>query len=103
MRTHFACPRSLPIAKNPPKSSQTVSAPSRPFLQNVKGLSKTSARQVHSNFAKNLGRRVLGNTFSGPKDSLLGPRDRPGGGLPRAPNGGVQKVRSLKSSFVLSL
>ena len=32
----------------------------------MKGFSKSSHQKVHPNFAKNLGRQILGNTFSGP-------------------------------------
>ena len=36
------------------------------FLHKLKVLSKNSPPKVHPNYAKNLGRQILGNTFSGP-------------------------------------
>ena len=57
--------KSLPIAKNPPKPSQEFSEQSWPFLHKFKGFSMNSPQKVHANFTKNLGRQILGNTFSG--------------------------------------
>ena len=63
----FGNRKSPPITKNPPKSSQEFSEHSRPFLHKLKGLNKNSPPKVHPSFAQNLGRQILGNTFSGPK------------------------------------
>ena len=60
--------KSLPIAKNHPKPSQEFREQIGPFLHNMKGFSKTSHQKVYPKFAKNFGRQILGNTFSGPKN-----------------------------------
>ena len=41
-----------------------LSEQSRPFLYKFKGSSKSSPQKVQANFAKNLGRQILGNTFA---------------------------------------
>ena len=62
--------KSLPIAKNHPKPSQEFREQIGPSLRKMKGFSKSSHQKVHPNFAKNLGRQILGNAFSGPKKGL---------------------------------
>ena len=59
--------KSLPIAKNHPKTSQDFSEQFGPSTHKIKGFSKNSRQKVHPNFAKILGRQILGNTLSGPK------------------------------------
>ena len=58
--------KSLSIAKNHLKSSQEFSERFGPFILKMKGFSRNSSQKVHPNFAQNLGRQILGNTFSGP-------------------------------------
>ena len=56
--------RSLSIAKNHPKPSQEFSEQFGPSIRKMKGFSRNSPERVHPNFAENLGRQILGNTFS---------------------------------------
>ena len=58
--------KSLSIAKNHPKTSQEFSEQFGPSTHEIKGLSKNSHQKVHPNFAKILGRKILGNTLCGP-------------------------------------
>ena len=70
---------SLSIAKNHPKTSQEVSEQFGPSTHKIKGFSKNSHQKVHLNFAKILGRQILGNTLSGPNRKVasgLGPSKR---------------------------
>ena len=62
--------KSLPIAKNHPKTSQEFSEQFGPATHKIKGFSKNSLQKVHPNFAKNLGRQILGNTFSDPPKKI---------------------------------
>ena len=55
------------MAKNHPKPSQEFREQIGPFLHKMKGFSKISHQKVHAKFAKNLGRQILENTFSGAK------------------------------------
>ena len=57
--------KSLSIAKNHPKPSQEFSELFGPSIHKMKGFSRNSPQKVHPNFAQNLGRQILGNTFSG--------------------------------------
>ena len=66
----FGDRKSLSIAKNHPKTSQEFSEQFGPSTHNIKGFSKNSHQKVHPNFAKILGRQILGNTLSGPNDLL---------------------------------
>ena len=59
--------KSLSIAKNHPKPSQEFSEQFGPSIHEMKGFSRNSPQRVHPNFAQNLGRQILGNTFSGLK------------------------------------
>ena len=59
--------KSLSIAKNHLKTSQEISEQFGPSTHKIKGLSKNSHQKVHPNFAKILGRQILGNTLSAPK------------------------------------
>ena len=70
--------KSLPIATNPPKSSQEFS---RPFLHKFQGLRKNSPQKVHANF----GRQILGNTFSGPNSCFCKEGKRPKRNPPKHP------------------
>ena len=67
----FGDRKSLSIAKNHPKPSQEVFEQFGPSIHKMKGLSRNSPQKVHPNFAQNLGRQILGNTFSGLKRSFL--------------------------------
>ena len=60
-------PKSLSIAKNHPKPSQEFSEQFGASIHKIKGFSRNSPQKVHPNFAQNLGRQILGNTFSGLK------------------------------------
>ena len=63
---HFIGDRkSLSIAKNHPKPSQEFSEEFGPPIHKTKGFSRNSPQKVHPNLAKNLGREVFWNTFSG--------------------------------------
>ena len=56
------------IAKNHAKLSHEFSEQFRPpSTHRMKGFSRNSLQKVHPNFAQNLGRQILGNTFSGLK------------------------------------
>ena len=55
--------KSLSIAKNHLKPSQEFSEQVGPSIHNMKGFSRNSPQKVHPNFAENLGRQILGNTF----------------------------------------
>ena len=57
---------SLSIAKNHAKTSQEFFQQFGPSTHKLKGFSKNSHQKVHPNFAKILGRQILGNTLSGP-------------------------------------
>ena len=57
--------KGLSIAKNHPKPSQEFSEQFGPSIHKLKGFSMNSPQEVHPNFAQNLGRQILGNTFSG--------------------------------------
>ena len=59
--------KSLSIAKNHRKPSQEFSEQSGPPIHKMKGFSRNSPQKVHPNFAQNLGRQILGNTFLGLK------------------------------------
>ena len=61
----FGDRKSLSIAKNHPKPSQEFSEQFGPSIHKIKGFRRNSPRKVHPNFAENLGREILGNTFSG--------------------------------------
>ena len=61
--------KSLSIAKNHPKPSQEFSEQFGPSIHEMKGFSRNSRHKVHPNFAQNLGRQILRNTFSGLKVS----------------------------------
>ena len=63
---HLGDRKSLSIAKNHPKTSQEFSEQFGPSTHEKKGFCKNSHQKVHPHFTKNLGRRMLGNTFSGP-------------------------------------
>ena len=69
MSKRFGDRKSLAMAKNHPKPSQEFREQIGPFLHKMKGFSKISHHKVHPKLAKNLGRQILGNTFSGPKRS----------------------------------
>ena len=62
---------SLPIAKNHPKTSPECSEQFRPSTHKMKCFGQNSHQEVHPNFAKNLGRQILGNTFSSPNYCLI--------------------------------
>ena len=64
-------PKSLSIAKNHPKPSQEFSEQFGPSIHKMKGFGRNSPPKVHPNFAQNVGRQILGNTFSGLKIMLL--------------------------------
>ena len=66
----FGDGKSLSIAKNDPKPSQELSERFGPFIDKIKGFSRNSPQKVHANFARNLGRQILGNTFSGPQEFI---------------------------------
>ena len=55
--------QSFEIAKNHPKPSQELSEQFGPSIHKMKGFDRNSPREVHPNFARNLGRQILGNTF----------------------------------------
>ena len=57
--------KSLSIAKKSPEAFPRISEQVRPSIRKMKGCSRNSPQKVHANFAQNLGRRILGNTFSG--------------------------------------
>ena len=57
--------KSLSIAKNHPKPSQEFSEQIESSIHKKKGFRRNSPQKVHPNFAQNLGRQILGNTFSG--------------------------------------
>ena len=59
--------KSLSIAENHLKPSQEFPEQFGPFIYKMKGFSRNSPQKVHANFAENLGREILGNTFSGLK------------------------------------
>ena len=61
--------KSLSLAKNHPKPSQEFSEQSGPLTHKIKVFGQNSPPKVHPNFAKNLGRQILGNTCSGPNSS----------------------------------
>ena len=63
--------KSLSIAKNHLKPSQDLSEQFGPVIHKLKGFSENSPRKLHSNFAKNLGRQILENTFSGPRKKSI--------------------------------
>ena len=58
--------KSLPKAENHLKPSQKFSEQVGPSTHKMNCFYKTSHQKVDPNFAKNLGRQVLGNTSSGP-------------------------------------
>ena len=61
-------------SSNSKESSETfprISQQIGPFLHKMKGFSKISRQKVHLKFAKNLGRLILGNNFSGPNCCVL--------------------------------
>ena len=62
--------RPLSIAKNHPKPSQEFSEQFGPSIHKMKGFGKNSPQKVHPDFAQNLDRQILGNTFSGLKKFL---------------------------------
>ena len=68
----FGDRKSLSIARNHPKASQEFSEEFGPSTHKIKGFSKNSHQKVHPNFAKILGRQILGNTLSGPKRLTFG-------------------------------
>ena len=57
--------KTLSIAMNHPKPSQEISEIFGPSIHKMKGFSRNLPPKVHPNFAQNLGRQILGNTFSG--------------------------------------
>ena len=61
----FGDPKSLSIAKNHPKPSQEFSEQFGPSIHKIMGFCGNSPHKVHPNFAQNLGRQILGNTFPG--------------------------------------
>ena len=61
------------FTKNHRKPSQIFSERSGPFIHEMKGFSGNSPPKAHANFAQNLGRQILRNTFSGPKDEFSRP------------------------------
>ena len=64
-RPYLGDRKSLSIAKNHPKPSQDFSEQFGPSIHKMKGFTRNSPQKVHPNFAQNLGRQILGNTFSG--------------------------------------
>ena len=60
-------PKKSSNSKVHPKPSQEFRELIGPFQHKIKGFGKNSHQEVHPKFAKSLGRRILGNTFSGPK------------------------------------
>ena len=65
--------KSLSIAMNHPKTSLEFSEQFGPSTHIIMGLGKNSRQKDHPNFAKNLGRQILGNTISGPQNGgILG-------------------------------
>ena len=80
--------KSLSAAKHNPKTSQKFLNNSGPLTHKMKGSSENSHQKVHPHFNRNLGRQILGNTFSGPKKrvTLRGP-DNEGKDTPREPQG----------------
>ena len=62
--TSFGNRKSLSIAKNHPKPSQDFAEQIGPSIHDMKGFMRNSPPKVHPNFAQNLGREILGNTFS---------------------------------------
>ena len=86
--------KSLSIAKNHPKTCQEFSEQFGPSTHKIKGFSKNSHQKGHPNFAKILGRQILGNTLSGPnrnqEEVLTGGSFRKGVRVPTGvPGGGV--------------
>ena len=59
--------KSLSMAKNHPKPSQELSEQFRPSIHKMKAFGRNSPKKVHPNFAQNVGKQVLGNTFYGLK------------------------------------
>ena len=71
-RECFVDRKSLPIAKNHPKTSQEFSEQFGGLLHiKCRGFSKNWHAKVHPNFARNLGRQTIGNTFSGPQNAVI--------------------------------
>ena len=68
---NFGGRKSLPIAKNDPKPSHEFSDQIGPPTHKTQGFCKNSHEKVHRNFAKNLGRQILGNAFSMPQKLAL--------------------------------
>ena len=64
-RLLFGDQKSLSIAKNHPKPSQEFSEQFGPSIHMLEGFGRNSPQKVHPNFTQNLGRQILGNTFSG--------------------------------------
>ena len=60
-------PKKSSNSKVHPKPSQEFREQIGPFHHQNEGFWKNSHQKVHPKFAKGLGRRILGNTFSGPK------------------------------------
>ena len=89
----FGGPKKSFNSKIHPKPSQEFSEQFGPFIHKIKGFSRNSPQKVHPNFAQNLGRQILGNTFLGLK---VCPRDKPG------TKGGI-KVYVLKVHAPFSL
>ena len=65
--------KSLSTEKNHPKTSQEFSEQFGTSTHKIKGSSKNSHPKVHPNFAKNLGRQILGYTLSGPNENQSPP------------------------------
>ena len=63
----FGHRKSLSIANNHPKPSQEFSEQVGPSIHKMEVFSRNSPPKIHPNFAQNLGRQILGNTFSGLK------------------------------------
>ena len=55
--------------KKHPKPSQNFLEQFGHSVHKMKGFSRNLPQQVHPNFAQNLGRHIIGNTFSGLKQS----------------------------------
>ena len=62
--TFFQGLRKSSNSKESTEVSQEFSEQIGPFIHRINGFSKNSHEKVHPNFAKNLGRQYLGNTFS---------------------------------------
>ena len=76
----FGDRKRVSIAKNHSKPSQEFAEQFRPSIHKMRGFSWSSPQKVHPNFAQNLGRQILGNTFSGLKNALFwGSCARPSG------------------------